>query len=293
MSELLVDQFYDLFQGREDAVLVDPPRQVKEPDIEDYVHQHLSGPQNIAIYPMREGREVKWICTDIDTGDTKGQAWDLHDAWQYYGITSWVETSKSKGHHVWVFCEDWVPAIIARRAGLFIHEMAQVPATELNPKQELTEGFGNCVRIPYPRSRNPGRQSVLKHDGSLYTPDEFAERALGTRTPIEPLQRLAQMWTPRPRQVKRNQADSSSWNENSDFLAKRVFADENEMIPEGGRDNTFFVLACYMHARGFEKSEAMNHITEIWNNQTENKETFPLRAVQEKIHRVYEQGRPN
>ena len=67
-----------------------------------------------------------------------------------------------------MFADDWMSGTIARRAGLWVHELAEIEAIELNPKQELLEtgGYGNCVRLPYPAAGAGTVRQVMWADRS-------------------------------------------------------------------------------------------------------------------------------
>src|SRR5690606_36919034 len=93
-------------------------------------HLNLDG-HSLGVYPMVSGDKirrnvfeqrhgidggdhyVKWGCSDIDNPDDLELAFvlarNLHTALRALGIESWVERTKGKGYHVWVFAEEWVP----------------------------------------------------------------------------------------------------------------------------------------------------------------------------------------
>lgn len=297
VDELTVEGFMELFEGRDDAVLVDPPRQVKASgsvEVYEFLEKHLNEQENIGLYPITPDSECRWICSDLDGGDSESEAWDLYAAWEFYGIQAWVETSRSKGHHVWVFLEEPISAMMARRAGLWIHAVAKVDPKELNPKQEiLGEGeYGNCVRLPYPHKQHGTyRQCMWCNDRTTpMTVERFVEQALATRAQVNEVARLAALWTPPVivSESRREPVDREHWDGSASFFAKEVFMDETVMVPEGGRDNTFWVLACYMRAREFQRAEALEYMTEIWRNQCDqSKSPYPLQNALEKVTRAY------
>ena len=317
----LLSDFYELFQGREDVVFLDRGdkgvTQLKRSEIVSrsgsmlgWVGQHLdpSGRQGnsngegaIGIYPLRGGTDCRWICSDFDEGDTEADAFKLANTWIDYGIQAWVETSKSKGHHVWVFINDWCPGIIARRSALWVHQVAQVPAKEVNPKQEITDGYGNCVRLPYWSGRDEGRMEMV---GTLYfrpNPKQgpwneisWGRTALLTRCTVNQLKTLAVKWQPPapPEPTKRPEGGYTAFRdfsgETTDLNCRDVYKG-NADVPAGDRDNTLWAVACYMRGIELELGEAIQVMTEIWNDQVEQPagNPYPLRVAIDKVRRAY------
>ena len=286
ISDDVIDGFYELFEGRDDVVFIDDGkvRQAKE-DPEHWVDAHLKGDgvgSCIGIYPLRDGKECKWICSDLDQDDSAFQANQLAAAWEYYDIQPWIEPSKSKGHHVWVFLDDWTPGVIARRAALYIHHVAGVPADEVNPKQEITDGYGNCVRLPYWAGRDPGRMEIAELEVDL-----FVRLALGSKADPDVIFMLANRYTPpTPVQPKAPEGWGGQRREGHYPIRDDVLYGE-ELIKAGNRDNTFFVLAEYLHGSGYPLHEARQVVREKWKYQTEDPTTFPLKEALNKVDRAY------
>jgi len=112
-------------------------------------------------------------------------------------VTAWIERSRSKGYHVWVFSDKLVRAADMRRMLLLAHQVAEVPAREVNPKQEtLAHGqYGNYVRLPYPRNHiETNRRVILRDEFSHYSIGAFTAEALSTLVPAERIAELAQLW---------------------------------------------------------------------------------------------------
>ena len=296
--EMVADNYYELFQGREDAVFVDnPPRLEKlgptTPPLWDTLINHLTNEQgpSIGIYPLEGGNRCKWICSDFDTADAEQYAWAYARAWEYYGIQAWVETSRSKGFHVWVFADDWMSGTIARRASLWVHEMADIEAVELNPKQELLEdgGYGNCVRLPYPASAAPGRQTMWDQAGTPIPLGDWVWQAIELTTPVSQLQRLAAMWKPKERPASSPSTytgDRTGGNSGDNAHIVSVFRGETD-VKTGERDLVFFTLAKHMKGLGMEMDEALGVVQEVWEEQTEDKATYPFKEAVAKVKRAY------
>ena len=212
LNEELVTQYLTLFRGRGDVYGSDDGGCVKAPLTKEVFLRHLSGEEKIGVYPMvpfGDVHKVVWGCSDFDLGIEKSaeSAIKLFDALEAAGITAWIERSRSKGYHVWVFAEEPVSAEIMRNMFLVAHQVAGVPATEVNPKQvTLKSGqYGNYVRLPYADCKNVYTENqrmfyrgtmlagVYKSPVSLI---DFARAAMACRTPIQLLESVAQMYVP-------------------------------------------------------------------------------------------------
>ena len=156
-QDLLLERFIALFDGNETAIGTEEGgclRSITEQDWANHMRDHLTGASPpIGVYPM-VSNEVKWGCVDFDEGDEESlvHARNLQNILFAVGITSWIERSRSKGYHVWVFATEWVDAVTMRHALWWAADTVGAPTREVNPKQtELLDGqLGNYVRLPYP-----------------------------------------------------------------------------------------------------------------------------------------------
>lgn len=195
--------YVSLFRGRGDVYGHEEGRCVKEPLTHEVFVGHLDGTHlPIGVYPivpLRGGFHVVWGCTDIDIEDLP-MARRLQQALAAAGIVSWVERSRSKGYHVWVFSAGLVTAADMRRMLLLAHQVAEVPAREVNPKQEFLSGgnYGNYVRLPYPDcyDASTDKRRVLDEYNQPMPFDKFVLDAHANRNQPELITQLASMWVP-------------------------------------------------------------------------------------------------
>ena len=158
----------ELFGGNMSAYGNDDGGAVRRPVTNQLMLDHLKGLTGIGIYPMWHQDDqwwVKWGCCDIDTGNWD-EAYALTTALQAMGMVPYVERSRSKGWHVWVFAEKRVLAQSMRRALKVAYAAIDLPAKEANPKSEqLREGqLGNYVRLPFKGSMVENcRRQVMTH----------------------------------------------------------------------------------------------------------------------------------
>ena len=210
IPDYLTQPYITLFRGRGDVYGHNEGRCVKEQLTNDVFQKHFSGEAPIGIYPLVPHFEqfyVAWGCVDFDTADADENAVKLHDALMEAGIVSWIEKSRSKGFHVWVFAEQAVLAEDMRNMLVVASHVAETPTTEVNPKQTTLKAgqYGNYVRLPYPNldDQQTDKQRIFhKKDvesGSFDNPmvfSDFVESAMSLRTSQETIKRIASMYQP-------------------------------------------------------------------------------------------------
>lgn len=147
--------FQSLFVGHTDAYGTYNPVtkqvwQVKCPVTDRVLVEHLKGVRPCGIYPLVKDT-LRVAVVDFDHDDTSRPA-DLVRRLADLGLPAYVEISKSKGFHVWLFVEP--PGARARivRAVLLgvLAEMGQ-RSVEVFPKQdELSSDrpYGNFINLP-------------------------------------------------------------------------------------------------------------------------------------------------
>ncbi len=214
IPDYLTQPYISLFRGRGDVYGHNEGRCVKEQLTNEVFQKHLSGEAPIGIYPMVPHAEqfyVAWGCVDFDTADADQNAVKLHDALMEAGIVSWIEKSRSKGFHVWVFAEQAVLAEDMRNMLIVASHVAETPTTEVNPKQTTLKAgqYGNYVRLPYPNvaDRSTDRQRIFHRNyvesGDFKNPMDFSDfvsTAMSLRTSQETIKRIASMYQP-PKQA--------------------------------------------------------------------------------------------
>jgi hypothetical protein len=212
-AERVLHQMRYLFRGRTDMYGAIHGEAIKADLTADVWRQHLEGQGSAGVYPLvktASGPRVAWGCTDIDGNKDDPDAYsqtlplarNMHKTLRLLGITSWVEITKSRGFHVWVFTEDYVPAEHMRHALLLAHQAAGVSPVEVNPKS-LTggkAGNGNYVNVPYARVfADVGRRVVL--DPETWEPmtvGDFTQCAVDTINTPQQIAAVAGRYKPPP-----------------------------------------------------------------------------------------------
>ena len=125
-------------------------RQAKETVTEKVIVDHLIGKQSYGVYLLVNDR-TNAIATDFDTHKLQIPAQFIKIA-QEYNLPAYIERSKSKGYHVWIFFEEG--GVLAAKARLVVnHILARIdqPNTEVFPKRDSLDNkvsYGNFINAP-------------------------------------------------------------------------------------------------------------------------------------------------
>ena len=152
--------------------------QVKGPVTDAVLTDHLEGRQHVGVFLLIEDR-TRALVVDFDTQDL----WPVRefmDLARQYDLPAYVERSKSKGHHVWMFFpESGVPASKAR--AVVLHMLAETgqPHTEVFPKQNRLDDrtpYGAFIFLPLFGVLVPRGRSVFvgPEDLTKPYPDQWA-----------------------------------------------------------------------------------------------------------------------
>ena len=125
-------------------------RQVKAAVTDQVIVDHLTGRQPYGVYLLVK-ECTRAVVADFDDPDKFGPVQFLSAA-SHYGIEAYIERSKSKGYHVWIFfSEKGVTASKARIIARHILDEIEQPLTEIFPKQDRLDTrveYGNFIFAP-------------------------------------------------------------------------------------------------------------------------------------------------
>ncbi|MFC1896762.1 hypothetical protein ACFL0Q_08930 [Thermodesulfobacteriota bacterium] len=163
--------FRDLFTGLTEVYGTYDPvsgraRQVKAPVTDKVLLAHLTGRQPYGVYLLVKDR-TRSAAVDFDTQDPLPAAEFVATA-KHYGIPGYIERSKSKGYHVWIFfVERGVLAAKARLVVRHILEEMDEFDTEVFPKQDSVDAnvrYGHFINAPLYGALVPqGRTVFVDH----------------------------------------------------------------------------------------------------------------------------------
>lgn len=188
----VLERFAFIFQGRTDVAGIFDPRTSQtytkhEPVTLSTYQRHIDGTESLGIFPLRDDNTVRWSCIDVDTQDLD-LALRLRAFLATHNVNSYIERTKSKGYHVWVFWSHDVPASWVRR--LFRATLTAAgapPKTELFPKQDaiLSPGkVGNFVNLPYD-GRLVDKRVMIEDTGRVISLVDFLGRVVFSPFPDE------------------------------------------------------------------------------------------------------------
>ena len=155
ITEEQVRLFRALFAGRADVYGTYEPGmgrawQVKAAITDDVVKAHLSGRQPLGLYLLL--KDTVWAsAVDFDK-DEAGTPLEFVAHLRELGLAGYVERSKSKGYHIWVFfSQQGVKASTARRVlnGVLLNMGHR--NVEVFPKQDRLDTntfYGNFINLP-------------------------------------------------------------------------------------------------------------------------------------------------
>lgn len=124
--------------------------QVKQPVTDEVIVNHIMGRKPIGRY-LLTGTHTHTVVVDYDD-DAPNLPMEFLNQVAHYEVPSYIEISKAKGFHVWLFFEDGgVPAVKARAVVKHILDEVEHNA-EVFPKQDainLSRGeYGNFINLP-------------------------------------------------------------------------------------------------------------------------------------------------
>ena len=125
--------------------------QVKAPVTDQVLLGHLTGRRPYGVYLLVKDR-THAAAVDFDSENRLVVVEFVAKA-KGYGITAYVERSKSKGYHGWIFFDETgVPAIKARLVLRHIlTEIGEPSTTEIFPKHDMLHTnvqYGNFINAP-------------------------------------------------------------------------------------------------------------------------------------------------
>ena len=186
------ERFANLFRGRSDAWGALHGESVKSPVTGKNYHEHLSGKVSLGVYPLLKNGSCWFGAVDVDIED-KGLVTKLYEELWNLGLKDiFIERSKSKGYHLWVFFSEPVQAKYVRRVLTAATKTVNV-RLEVFPKQDhLQENeLGSYINLPYffGSISIPDRRVVVDRQSFISVPlKEFldtAEQSLVTPSILE------------------------------------------------------------------------------------------------------------
>ena len=145
--------------------------QVKAPVTDEVIKAHLMGRQPYGIYLLVKDN-TSAVVADFDSLKQL-PPYEFISAARHYELQAYIESSKSKGYHTWIFFKkDGVPAWKARQVVKHILEETEQPSIEIFPKQDRLDSntsYGNFINAPLFGALVPQGKKVF-FDPDTFTP---------------------------------------------------------------------------------------------------------------------------
>lgn len=248
----------------------EPKHRAKDcPDIhkleftKEYLLEHLQGKHTFAPYQVSRHDTVKWLCLDLDYGEETGKlaiqlSKQIYD--MFKGNYSLIEDSGSKGHHVWLFFDEPIPAGYAISLGHALSQRVTLPpggSIEVYPKQSSRKLLGNTVKLPLGVHQKTQRRCMFQKSsgGQLVNYENQWEALKNVKLLSSELikTRFQEYSSDRPR------------DEIDPEPAPACLIEIMEIgVRPGFKDEPTFKLACYLRAKGISESMALASLRE-WN----------------------------
>ena len=125
-------------------------RVIKRPVSDRVILAHLKGEQPYGVFLLVQDR-TRAVVVDFDDHNIEPVR-DFVRRAAHYEVSAYVERSKSKGYHVWMFFGE--SGVLAAKARLITHhilEEIELPDTEVFPKQDALNTsiqYGNFINAP-------------------------------------------------------------------------------------------------------------------------------------------------
>ncbi len=157
----------------------------------------------VGVYPLLLDETCWFVAADFDKAGWQKDARAYADTCALLGISAAVERSRSgNGAHVWVFFEQPVPAVLARKLGTLVLTRAMEMRPDIGldsydrlfPNQDTmpSGNFGNLIALPLQGlARKHGNSVFVDAEFNPY-PDQIAFLATVELTPLNRLCRIVE-----------------------------------------------------------------------------------------------------
>lgn len=136
------------------------PNRELSPLDDDVVCKHLKGESVIGIYPMMQDETCHFLAVDFDKEGWRDNVLAFKETCLQQGVPVVIERSRSgNGAHAWIFFEQNVSTMIARKMGSFLitetmskrYQLDMKSYDRLFPNQDTLPkgGFGNLIALPF------------------------------------------------------------------------------------------------------------------------------------------------
>lgn len=149
------------------------------------VESHLFGKETIGVYPLLPDETCWFLAVDFDKKSWQEDARAYLDTCAAMGVPASLERSRSgNGGHIWIFFDQPLPAMIARKVGSTLltrtmerrHQLGLDSYDRFIPNQDTMPkgGFGNLIALPLQFAPRKQGNSVFLDAGFVPHQDQWA-----------------------------------------------------------------------------------------------------------------------
>jgi superfamily II DNA or RNA helicase len=150
------------------------------PVTDKVIFDHLAGEYTIGVYPLLQDEACWFLTADFDKTYWQEDCLAFMETCHEVSVPASLERSRSgNGGHVWIFFEQAIPALLARKLGAYLltramnkrHQIGLDSYDRLFPNQDTLPkgGFGNLIALPLQRvPRNQGNSVFIDHNLNPY-----------------------------------------------------------------------------------------------------------------------------
>ena len=149
------------------------------------VENHLFGKETIGVYPLLPDETCWFLAVDFDKKSWQEDARAYLDTCATMGVPVSLERSRSgNGGHIWIFFDQPLPAVTARKMGSAIltrtmdrrHQLGLDSYDRFFPNQDTMPkgGFGNLIALPLQFGPRKQSNSVFLDANFAPYPDQWA-----------------------------------------------------------------------------------------------------------------------
>lgn len=307
MKDNVLAVFDTLFEGRRDVYGLHNPEDDQitmvndELSILEFKDHLVQGTKSLAVYPVTREGICHWACIDFDYARDPNKAIEVAKAVQATltgaGVTSWLEKSKGKGGHVWIFFSEPVPAQLARALLNTVLKLnpfrGEGFSAEIFPKQENVAAgkFGNCLNIPYyaPQVSEGKRVVINPETNQVLAPEEFAEKAFRSRVSIAQVRiALGQVLE----SLEERNISKTDKPSNPLSVPSNIYVDIVDIFApnwkEGCRQFLAMGLSGFLAKKNFSLDSVIDIIQAIGRRTNDNELTSRLRVARDTFNKLRE-----
>jgi len=148
------------------------------------IYKHLSGTEVIGLYPMLKNDTCYFLAIDFDKENWFEDIFELKNTCDNEKIPVAIERSRSgNGGHAWIFFNEQVPAITARKLGTYLitktmnkqFKMSMKSYDRFFPNQDFltNDGLGNLIALPFQKEAVKQNNSVFIDDNGNKISDQW------------------------------------------------------------------------------------------------------------------------